>query len=77
MKVTVMLKDGGYDTADIPYKQVGRLADKIEKEGAAALYTASGSTIHAVGFMVTGKQTGERLIVLNKPKEAEQVEANG
>lgn len=74
MKVTVMLKEGGYDTVDIPYKLIGQLADKIEKEGSAPLRLANWDEIHTVGFMVTGKQTGERLIVIDKPKEAKQVE---
>lgn len=71
MNVTVMIKNGGYEVVDIPCDLIGGLANKIKEEGSAALYKANGTTVVVVGFMVTGKQTGERLIVLDKSKEDE------
>lgn len=62
MKVTVMLKDGGYDTVDIPYKQVGVLAKGIDRHKSVPAYSSkNGKIIQVVGFSVG--------------KESEQVEA--
>lgn len=71
MKVTVMLKDGNYDTVDIPYKLIGRLADKIDKDQYAAGYTKGGRTVEIIGFIVTGKMA--KHLIDREAKQVEQI----
>lgn len=77
MKVTVMLKDGDYDTVDIPYKQISVLSRKIENDGYVKIPTTKHQSLQIVGLVVTGKRTGTRALMLGKwDKEAEQFEEN-
>lgn len=52
MKVTVMLKEGGYDTVDIPYKQISVLSRKIENDGYVKIPTAKHQSLQIVGLVV-------------------------
>lgn len=63
--ITVMLKDGGFQQVKIPSNYIGPLALAIDRDGWDWLTLKSGP-INVVGFLVTGKQTGERVIILGK-----------
>lgn len=65
--ITIMLKDGGYDVVLIPIKFMGELAKSIKGKGSEYIHTATRS-VEVVGFMVTGKQTGERIIVYRQER---------
>lgn len=73
VNMTVMLKDGGYENVKIPTNYIGKLAESIWQNGFEWL-TLKRGPIAVVGFMVTGKQTGERVIIignqgLEEPKD--------
>lgn len=63
LSITVMLKDGGYSVVKITPELLGELAQAIQEKGFEWVQLLSGS-IAVVGFIVTGKQTGDRVIVL-------------
>jgi hypothetical protein len=63
--ITLLIKDGGYEQLVIPPKMLTQLAIAIRTTGAEWVATNQ-RALHVVGFMVTGKQTGERVIMLGK-----------
>lgn len=69
INITVMVKGDGFKSVAITPKMLIELASSIKGKGYEHLHLASGS-IEIDGFMVIGKQTGERLIVIGK-SEAE------
>lgn len=71
MKVTVMLKDGGHELINLPYKQIGRLADKLDKGQSADTYTPSGRIVEIIGFIVTGKMA--KHLIDREVKQVEQI----
>lgn len=63
--ITLFIKDGGYENLVIPAPLMAKLASAIRQKGAEHVRTSE-RTLEVVGLMVTGKQTGERVIVLGK-----------
>ncbi|WP_325176619.1 hypothetical protein [Paenibacillus alkalitolerans] len=63
--ITVMIKNGGYQTVKISPEMVGKLAISIKEKGFEYVQLLSGA-IEVVGFLVTGDQTGDRIIVLGE-----------
>jgi hypothetical protein len=63
ISIMTMIKDGGYEKLQIPVEWIGKLAESIENKGHETVTMASGKTLDLVGFVVTGKMTGERIIV--------------
>lgn len=63
MKVTFMIKDGGCEYGVINANMLGELASKIERDGSEIIHFTHRS-IEVVGIMITGAQTGQRVIVL-------------
>lgn len=61
--IMAMIKDGGYEKIIVPVEWIGKLAESIKNKGNETLTMASGKTLDVVGFIVTGKMTGERIIV--------------
>lgn len=63
--VFLLLKgeQNGGDYAKIPSKLLGELATKICQDGHCHVTTTGGNYV-AVGFVVYGKETGERVIML-------------
>lgn len=64
--ITMLIKDGGYEQLAIPTKMMAQLAVAIREKGVETVATSEQRLLHVVGFMVTGKQTGERVIMLGK-----------
>jgi len=61
--IMAMIKDGGYEKLQVPMEWIGKLAESIKNKGYETATLASGKTVEVVGFVVTGKMTGERIIV--------------
>jgi hypothetical protein len=59
-----MLSNGGYDVVKIPTNFIAKLAISIQEKGQEWLTLGSGRPINVVGFMVIGKQVGERVIII-------------
>ncbi|MFU1797618.1 hypothetical protein ACM1RC_27390 [Paenibacillus azoreducens] len=70
MKVTLMLKDGGYDIVQITPEMLGVLANNIVNNGSEIVHFKNKS-IEAVGILVQGKQTGERVIITGRSEVAD------
>lgn len=68
MKITVMLKDGGYDVLQISPEMLGKLAKSIVVNGVESVHTMSKS-FEVVGILVKGNQIGERVIITGKGEE--------
>ncbi|MCM3272580.1 hypothetical protein [Paenibacillus elgii] len=73
--ILVLLKDGGYKNVKISPNLLGKLAESISKQGFEYITLMSG-VITVVGFMVTGAQTGRRVIMIDgeRPKAIETTE---
>ena len=67
-RINAMVKDGGFEKLLISPELLGKLAKNIEENGSEMVHLMNRS-IEIVGFMVTGKQTGERVIVINGQQE--------
>lgn len=63
-----MIKDGGYKVVQIDAKMLGDLAKSIKTNGSEHITLQSG-VIEVVGFMITGNQTGDRVIILGDKTE--------
>jgi hypothetical protein len=63
LDITVMIKDSGCKSVKITPKMLGDLAKSIVEKGSEYVSLATG-TLEVVGLMVTGKQTGDRVIML-------------
>lgn len=61
--ITILLKDGEYQNVLIAPGLIGQLARAIRDNGSEWI-TLQNGPVQAVGFLVTGKQTGERIIIL-------------
>lgn len=61
--ITVMLKGEGFRTVKIKPELIGKLAKSIKDNGFEWVSLVSGP-IAVVGFFVTGKETGERVIMI-------------
>ena len=68
--LTALLKDGGQEPFSVPDSMLGKLAAGIQEHGAETVHTSSRS-VEVVGLLITGKQTGERVIVLGVKEEDE------
>ncbi len=64
LNVLVLLDVGGHQKVKIEPHMLGDLAESIADKGYEYLVLSKSEPIKVVGFMVTGSQTGERLIVL-------------
>ncbi|WP_156088562.1 hypothetical protein [Mycobacterium tuberculosis] len=62
MKVTVMVKDGGYESIQISPEMLGELANRIVKDGSEWVHTMTKS-YEVVGILVKGPQIGDRVIM--------------
>lgn len=61
--ITVMIKDSDYRTVKITPEMLGELAKSIQTKGSEWIQLRSGE-FQVVGFLVTGEETGDRVIVL-------------
>ncbi|WP_405113667.1 hypothetical protein MHH28_07800 [Paenibacillus sp. FSL K6-1217] len=61
--ITVLVKDGGYETIGILPSMLGPLAEAIRSKGSETAHLASKS-IEVEGILITGKGIGERVIML-------------
>ena len=68
--ITVMLKEGGCQSVRTTSSLLGKIAESISEQGFEYVHLLSG-TITVVGFLVTGKETGERVIILGKKGDIE------
>lgn len=68
-----MLQDDGYRKLKISPEMIGELAKSISKKGFEHVTLVSG-VITIVGFMVTGKQAGKRVIILGADQEVDSHE---
>lgn len=62
MKVTVMVKDGGFESIQISPEMLGELANRIVQDGSEWVHTMTKS-YEVVGILVKGPQIGERVIM--------------
>lgn len=62
MKVTVMVKDGGYESIQISPEMLGELADRIVQDGSEWVHTMTKS-YEVVGILVKGPKIGDRVIM--------------
>lgn len=62
MKITVMVKDGGYESIQISPELLGELAKRIVQDGSEWVHTMTKS-YEVVGILVKGPQIGERVII--------------
>ncbi|MCA4755567.1 hypothetical protein H8Z60_23870 [Mycolicibacterium fortuitum] len=62
MKVTVMVKDGGYESLQITPEMLGELAKRIVQDGSEWVHTMTKS-YEVVGILVKGPQIGDRVII--------------
>lgn len=69
INIRVMLKEGGYRGLKIDKKMMGELAVAIMNQGFEYVTLESGSIEIVVGFMVTGDQVGERVIITGDKRE--------
>ena len=63
--VTVMIKDGGYDSIRLSPEMLGLLAQNIVQNGSERVVTMTKS-IEVVGVLVQGTKIGDRVIITNK-----------
>lgn len=68
MKVTLLLKDGGYDVVQIAPDLLGKLANNIVKNGSESVHLMNRS-LEAVGILIKGSQIGDRVIITGKGKD--------
>jgi len=62
VKVTVMVKDGGYESLQIAPELLGELAKRIVQDGSEWVHTMTKS-YEVVGILVKGPQIGDRVII--------------
>ncbi|MCV4233333.1 hypothetical protein OHJ21_19300 [Virgibacillus sp. LDC1] len=62
MKVTVMVKDGGYESIQISPELLGKLAKRIVQDGSEWVHTTTKS-LEVVGILIKGDQIGDRVII--------------
>lgn len=62
MKITVMVKDGGYESIQISPELLGELAKRIVQDGSEWVHTMTKS-YEVVGILVKGPQIGDRIIM--------------
>ncbi|WP_245856105.1 hypothetical protein [Paenibacillus rigui] len=69
ISINAMIKDAGYKTLKIDKEMLSHLAESIQKQGFEYVTLLSG-VIEVVGFVVAGRLTGDRVIILgNAAKE--------
>lgn len=62
MKITVMVKDGGYESIQISPELLGELAKRIVQDGSEWVHTMTKS-YEVVGIFIKGSQVGDRVIM--------------
>lgn len=62
MQVTVMLKDGGYESLQITPEMLGELAQRIVANGSERVITLT-QAYEVVGVLIKGNQIGDRVIL--------------
>ncbi|GIO33682.1 hypothetical protein J2TS6_48230 [Paenibacillus albilobatus] len=70
MKVTLMLKDGGYAVVQTTPEMLGELANNIVCNGSETVHLMTRS-VEAVGILVQGKKIGERVILTGGSEAAD------
>ncbi|EJW14431.1 hypothetical protein M5X00_29870 [Paenibacillus alvei] len=70
INITAMIKDGGHRNLMIKPDMLGKLAESIHNKGFEYVQLLA-EDIVVVGFMVTGSQTGERIIILGDGEQNE------
>ena len=65
INVTVMIKDGGYESIRISPKMLELLAQRIVQNGSERVITMTKS-IEVVGVLVQGQQIGDRVIITGR-----------
>lgn len=68
----MMLNDGGSKMVKIEPSMFETLAASIADNGSEVMRLGNGELLTVVGFMVIGKRTGERVIVLPKAPESDE-----
>lgn len=61
--ITVIIKDGGYETIGILPSMLGPLSAAIRTKGYEVVQLPSKS-LEIAGILITGREVGERIIVL-------------
>jgi hypothetical protein len=70
IRTMVLLEDGSSRMVTMTVDMIGKLAKTISETGIEHMRIASQEVLTVVGFMVIGKKTGERVIVLPKAPES-------
>lgn len=68
--IDVMLKDAALKSLQIEPSMVGELACRIQERGSEWIHTKDKS-FEVVGFVVKGRQTGKRILVLGTAEDEE------
>lgn len=69
IRTMVMLEDGNSRMVTMNTEMIGRLAKTISETGIEHMRIASQEVLTVVGFVVIGKKTGERVLILPKAPE--------
>lgn len=66
--VTALIKDGGQESVGVPPEMLGPLCQAIQVNGFEMVHLPKRS-FEVVGLLITGKETGERVIILGAKEE--------
>jgi hypothetical protein len=66
--VTALLKDGGDEALGISPSMLGPFARNIQRNGSERAHLKNRS-VEVVGLLITGKETGERVIILGAKED--------
>jgi hypothetical protein len=60
--ITLLVKDGGYETVRVPTQMLGELAYAIQEKGSEVVRLASNKVIVAAGIVKMSKEAGDRIM---------------
>lgn len=66
--ITILLKEGGYETLEISPKMLGDLALSLQTKDVETIHTQT-RVFEIVGFMKTTKGVGERVIICGSAED--------
>ncbi|WP_028547215.1 hypothetical protein [Paenibacillus taiwanensis] len=64
INIMALIKDGGNETLQMPHEWIGKLAKSIVSKGSETVHVGNGKSHEVVGFVVSGKEAGQRVIML-------------
>lgn len=67
----LLLKNGDSKMVTMESEMFSGLADSINEKDIVNITLGNGEELEVTGFVVTGKKTGERLIILPKAPESD------